>query len=232
MTTDAHPHNIHDILPDRDMGRRLRVSVVIPAYNRSSLLAKTLDSLAAQEPDSPGFDVHVADDGSEEVIRSVVHSVEDLDVHYHRRESDSFGAGQARNLASAAAQGDVVVFLDSDCLVKEDFILGHASWHTSGQKTVLIGGRSHAVMGSEDALADYRKRLRRRTAGLQHGSEIFRSFVTAHVSLPLALFREIGGVDERFHRWGGEDTELGWRLWNAGAVFLDDDTVAVTHQAE
>lgn len=232
MTTDVHPHNIHDILPDRDEGRRLRVSVVIPAYNRSSLLAKTLDSLAAQEPDSPSYDVHVADDGSEEDIRSVVDAVEGLDVHYHRRESETFGAGQARNLAAAAANGDVVVFLDSDCLVEEDFILGHASWHTSKEKTVLIGGRSHAVMGSDDALADYRKRLRRRTAGLQHGSEIFRSFVTANVSLPLELFREIGGFDERFHRWGGEDTELGWRLWNAGAVFLDDETVAVTHQAE
>jgi GT2 family glycosyltransferase len=232
VTTVVHPHNIHDINPDRESGRRLKVSVVIPSYNRSSLLAKTLHSLAAQEPDSPSFDVHVADDGSEEDIRSVVAAVEGLDVHYHRRESQGFGAGQARNLASSAATGDVVVFLDSDCLVGEDFISGHASWHTSAQKTVLIGGRSHAVMGSEDALADYRKRLRRRTAGLQHGSEIFRSFVTANVSLPLTLFHEVGGFDERFHRWGGEDTELGWRLWNAGAVFLDDETVAVTHQAE
>ncbi len=232
MTTDVHPHNIHDILADREKGPNLSVSVVIPAYNRSSLLAKTLDSLAAQQPDSPSFDVHVADDGSEEDIRSVVEGVAGLDVHYHRRESETFGAGQARNLASVAATGDVVVFLDSDCLVGQDFILGHASWHTSGRKTVLIGGRSHAVMGTDDALTDYRKRLRRRTAGLQHGNEIFRSFVTANVSLPLALFRELGGFDERFHRWGGEDTELGWRLWNAGAVFLNDETVAVTHQAE
>jgi hypothetical protein len=228
----VQPHNIHDITPDREKGRSLTVSVVIPTYNRSSILARTLESLATQTPDSPRFDVHVADDGSEEDIRSVVEAAIGVDAHYHRRERDRFGAGQARNLAAAAAKGDVVVFLDSDCMVGPDFITGHAAWHAAGGKTVLIGGRSRAVMGSSDDLADYRKRLRRRTAGLQHGTEIFRSFVTANVSLPLDLFHEAGGFDERFHRWGGEDIELGWRLWQAGAVFLDDESVSVRHQVE
>lgn len=232
MTFEVQPHNIHQVAPDRQLGRQLTVSVVIPAYNRSATLRRTLDSLTAQVEDSPRFDVHVADDGSEEDIRSVVEATEGLTVHYHRRESDRFGAGQARNLAAAAATGDIVVFLDSDCLTPPDFVLGHASWHAHGGKTVAIGGRTKGVMGSEDALADYRKRLRRRTAGLQHGSEMFRSFVTANVSLPLALFRDVGGFDERFHRWGGEDNELGWRLWSAGAVFLDAEAVSVTHQRE
>lgn len=232
MTLEVQPHNINQIVPDVELGRRLTVSVVIPAYNRSTTLRRTLDSLAAQNPDSPRFDVHVADDGSEEDIRSVVEATSGIEVHYHRRDGEGFGAGQARNLAARAATGDIVVFLDSDCLVEPDFVLGHASWHAAGGKTVVIGGRTRGVMGSEDDLADYRKRLRRRTAGLQHGSEMFRSFVTANVSLPLDLFREVGGFDERFHRWGGEDNELGWRLWSAGATFLDAEEVSVTHQRE
>jgi len=232
VTSRVQPHNIHDITPDREKGRSLKVSVVIPTYNRSSILARTLESLATQTSDSPPFDVHVADDGSEEDIRSVVEAAVGLDAYYHRRERDRFGAGQARNLAAAAAKGDVVVFLDSDCLVGPEFTSGHAAWHAGGGKTVLIGGRSRAVMGSSDELADYQKRLRRRTAGLQHGTEIFRSLVTSNVSLPLDLFQEVGGFDERFHRWGGEDTELGWRLWQAGAVFLDDESVLVRHQLE
>jgi len=228
----VQPHNIHEVVPDRELGRRLTLSVVIPAYNRSATLRRTLDSLAAQAENSPRFDVHVADDGSEEDIRSVVEAARGLDIHYHRRDGRGFGAGQARNLAAGAATGDIVVFLDSDCLAGPDFITGHASWHAGGGKTVVIGGRTRGVMGSEDDLADYRKRLRRRTAGLQHGSEMFRSFVTANVSLPLGLFHEVGGFDERFHRWGGEDFELGWRLWSAGAVFLDAEEVSVTHQVE
>lgn len=232
MTHGLPPHNIHHVAPDPEGGRKLTVSVVIPVYNRGPLLARTLESLAAQEPDSPRFDVHIGDDGSEEDIRSVVDAASGLDIHYHRREKDRFGAGQARNLAASASDHDIVIFLDSDCIVGPDFVSRHAAWHAGGGKTVLIGGRSRAVMGSEDEMADYRKRLRRRTARLQHGSEIFRSFVTANVSLPLALFRAVGGFDERFHRWGGEDTELGWRLWSFGATFLDDETLAVRHQTE
>lgn len=229
---EVWPHNIHYSTPNREEGLRLFVSVVIPAYNRPALLARTLESLTAQSKESPAFEVHVADDGSEEDLLSTVESTVGLEIYYHRRERDRFGAGQARNLATASAKGDVVVFLDSDCLVGPEFITQHAAWHSSGTKTVVIGGRSKAVMGSEDALTDYRKRLRRRTASLQHGTEIFRSFVTSNVSLPLELFRETGGFDERFHRWGGEDTELGWRLWNGGALFIDDESILVTHQAE
>lgn len=232
MTVEVRPHNIHDIVPDPVAGASLTVSVVIPVYNRPATVSRTLLSLAAQIPESPEFEVHVADDGSTEDMKSVVDSARGLDIHYHRRESTTFGAGQARNLGAAAARGDIVVFLDADCLVPPDFIAGHAAWHAGGGKTVAIGGRTFGVMGSEDRLVDYRKRLRRRTAGLQHGTEMFRSFVTANVSLPLAFFREVGGFDERFHRWGAEDFELGWRLWNAGGIFLDAEDVSVTHQTE
>jgi hypothetical protein len=230
--SEVQPHNIHHVVPDREKGAELTVSVVIPVYNRPDTVARTLESLSAQVPGSPKFDVHVADDGSTEDMRSVVDSAQGLDIHYHRRESQTFGAGQARNLGAAAAGADIVVFLDADCLVTPDFIAGHAAWHAGGGKTVAIGGRTLGVMGSEDQLVDYRKRLRRRTAGLQHGTEMFRSFVTANVSLPLSLFHEVGGFDERFHRWGAEDFELGWRLWNAGAIFLDAEDVSVTHQTE
>ncbi len=228
----VQPNNLNDLRPDLERARELTVSVVIPAYNRGAMLARTLESLAGQRGGSPKFDIHVGDDGSEEDLRSVVESATGVAAQYHRRDRDRFGAGQARNLAAREAEGDVLVFLDSDCIVGDDFIIRHASWHASGERTVLIGGRNQAVMGSGDDLTDYRKRLRRRTSGLQVGNEIFRSFVTANVSLPRRLFWELGGFDERFHRWGGEDTELGWRLWNSGATFLDDESIAVMHQVE
>jgi hypothetical protein len=230
--SEVQPHNIHHLVPDPEKGADLTVSVVIPVYNRPATVSRTLASLSSQVPGSPKFEVHVADDGSTEDMRPVVESAQGLDIHYHRRESQSFGAGQARNMGAAAARGDIVVFLDADCLVAPDFVSRHAAWHAGGGKTVAIGGRTLGVMGSEDQLVDYRKRLRRRTAGLQHGTEMFRSFVTANVSLPLSFFHQVGGFDERFHRWGAEDFELGWRLWNAGAIFLDAEDVSVTHQRE
>ena len=228
MIDELRPHNIHDIEPPVEPAEDVSVSVVIPVYNRSELVQNTIQSLAVQD----GFDNYeliVADDGSDEDIKS---AVEGLDVTYMRQEKMRFGAGRARNLGCSVATGDVVIFVDSDCLVKPDFVARHARWHEPGTSRVVIGARTHAVMGSDDDLVDYRKRLNRRTSNLRFGTEIFRSLITANVSMPLWLFHEVGGFDERFHRWGGEDTELGWRLWSAGATFIDDEDNSVTHQLD
>src|SRR5919106_2379808 len=99
MSPNVEPHNIHNLRPDPEKGRSLIVSVVIPTYNRAAILTRTLESLASQNPDSPKFEIHVADDGSEEDIRSVVETVTGADIHYHRRERDRFGAGEAPNPA-------------------------------------------------------------------------------------------------------------------------------------
>ena len=78
MNEGVQPHNVNQVAPDPVGASGLRVAVVIPAYNRSALLARTLASLA-QQPDTSAFEVHVCDDGSDEDIRGVVEAVDGLD---------------------------------------------------------------------------------------------------------------------------------------------------------
>lgn len=229
MTVSVQPHNIHDLAPDDERGLRQEVAVVIPAYNRPELLSATVESLSSQALPTPRFEVHVVDDGSDEDLESIVRGTRGLDIHYHRQQRQGFGAARARNLGAAMAGADVVVFLDSDCLVPPGFVLAHASWHEPGGRTVVVGSRTSSVEGVGERSRG-RERLVRRTSGLQYGSEIFRSFVSSNVSVPLPAFSEAGGFDERFMQWGGEDTELGWRLWQRGMWFVDDPRVTVEHQ--
>jgi hypothetical protein len=56
--------------------------------------------------------------------------------------------------------------------------------------------------------------------------------VSSNVSVSASLLREVGGFDERFRWWGSEDTELGWRLWQAGATFIHDPGLQVDHVLE
>lgn len=59
---------------------------------------------------------------------------------------------------------------------------------------------------------------------LRYGDDIaqwpvpFDVFWTCHVSLPKSLFVEVGGFDESFTEWGGEDIDLGLRLFQAPNV--------------
>lgn len=55
-------------------------------------------------------------------------------------------------------------------------------------------------------------------------------FVTRNVSVPRALLDRVGHFDESFVGWGYEDTELGYRLSQAGARYINLDDAANYHQ--
>ncbi len=228
----------------------LRVTVVIPVYNRSEVVARTLSALSAQTYPHELLTVVVADDGSTEDIQSVVDEWHPpFEKRYVHQEHNGFGAGRARNLGARSTESDVIIFLDSDAIVGPDFVGGHGKWHAANPKAVVIGGRLHlgATGLDPDQLAtaavdldsqsfedrsDFRSVLSRRTSNLQATDEAYRAFVSANVSVPSTLFAATGGFDERFRWWGSEDSELGWRLWQSGAAFIDDETTRIYHQTD
>lgn len=87
------------------------VSVIIPTYNRASVLARALRSVSSQtlRPE----EVIVVDDGSTDDTASMVRDYGER-IHYLRQENR--GPGAARNLGIAHATGRYVAFLDSDDL--------------------------------------------------------------------------------------------------------------------
>ncbi|QJR81840.1 glycosyltransferase [Alteromonas pelagimontana] len=90
-------------------------SVVIPVYNRSKELIRALRSLARQT--IKNFEVIVVDDGSvekiAEEIRKVVSEAGELNIQLLRHDKNINGAA-ARNTGISKAQGEFILFLDSD----------------------------------------------------------------------------------------------------------------------
>jgi glycosyltransferase involved in cell wall biosynthesis len=87
-------------------------SVIIPTYNRASLIAETLDSVFAQT--FSDYEVIVVDDGSTDDTTQVLEAY--VDRVRLLRQATNKGPGAARNLGAAAAQGRYLAFLDSDDL--------------------------------------------------------------------------------------------------------------------
>lgn len=92
------------------------VSVVVIAFNESSLLRSTLPSvIAAAVRLSRPYEVLVVDDGSSDGTREVAES---LGVRVLRRPTKR-GAGAARNAGAADSTGRWLVFFDADVVVSE-----------------------------------------------------------------------------------------------------------------
>jgi glycosyltransferase involved in cell wall biosynthesis len=85
-------------------------SVVIPAYNRANVLARTLKSVLEQT--FQDFEIIVVDDGSSDDPKAVVETFADPRIRYLRQENR--GGGAARNAGIDAARGRFIAFLDSD----------------------------------------------------------------------------------------------------------------------
>jgi glycosyltransferase involved in cell wall biosynthesis len=87
------------------------VSVVMPVYNAESFLAEALDSVFAQ--DYEPIEVLVVNDGSSDRSGEIARSFSALRYF----EQENRGAGVARNVAIAQAQGDYIAFVDADDVV-------------------------------------------------------------------------------------------------------------------
>lgn len=232
------------------------VTVVVPVYERTGLLDRTLAGLAAQTV-TDGLDVVVVDDGSSEDVGAVVAAHEPgLDVRLLRQAHDGFGAGQARQLGVDAAGGDVVLFLDADCIPTPTLVERHRWWHARAGNLVVVGSRraidsSHlsaaaiaaGTAGLWDAVGvdeherlvppdDWRAPFHRATRRLLLGDEGFRTATTANLSVTRAALAEVGPFDPAFRLWGGEDTELAWRLWNDGLIVVPEDRALALHQVQ
>jgi PST family polysaccharide transporter len=99
------------------------VSVVVPTCDRSAETARCLEALAAQTWSR--LEIVVVDDGSRDdtpaMLERFVAAYDGLDIVTLRNE-ENLGANASRNRGVGASRGQLVAFLDSDCVAEPDWI--------------------------------------------------------------------------------------------------------------
>lgn len=214
----AVPGNRWDLVPDASVDPPT-VTVIVPYYEQPQQLSMLLRALEAQTHPLDRLQVVIADDGSPH--RPCV--VAALDVTVVRQDDRGFRAAAARNLGARAARGDVLCFLDADTVPEPDYVERITRLPSLVPDAVTVGRRRHAdLTGPEpqilpepqwllDAYRDSRDLL-------DADWRSYRHVISAVMCCTRALFEEIGGFDESFVQYGGEDWELANRAYLAGAV--------------
>lgn len=185
----------------------LRVSVIIPAYNASSTLGACLEALARLTR-RPHEIVVVCDgctDGTAEVARR--HGVRVMEYPLRR------GAAYARNVGAAAAQGDLFLFIDADCVAQDTVV-------SLGQEAIL--GGEQVIFGSytrETRAAGFLTKFK----NLQHyfthqrGADYQTTFWSGCGAVTREAFEAVGGFDVNLLycediEFGSEANRAGYRV--------------------
>jgi len=123
----------------------------------------------------------------------------------------------ARNLAASMASGDLLIFLDVDCIPAPDLIAnylsaGNQSCLLSGQVRYLKDLQGHTLPGIEDLIASSASDPIR--GGLEKIT--YELFWSLNFACSKTTYQNIGGFDESFQGYGGEDTDFAFTAKRKG----------------
>jgi len=202
------------------------VSVIVVHFEQHDDLDRTLRALAAQSYPADRLEIVVVDDGS--ALAPVVPAGVTLVV----QQDLGFRASAARNAGVAASTGDVLCFLDADTAPGPGYVAALVRLPGLAPEAVTVGHRKHAELDGTagpveqvgpatelpepawltDAYAASRDLL-------DSDERSYRFVIGAVFACSRWFFDEVGGFDETFTVYGGEDWDWASRAWLAGAIF-------------
>ena len=223
----AVPGNRWDLLDGLVPDPLPTVSVVVAHYRQQAELDRTLAALARQDHPAALLEVVVVDDGSPEPPR-----VPD-GVRLVVQADEGFRLSAARNLGVRSSTGAVVCFLDADTVPEPGYVSAMSRLPALAPEALVVGTRRHAdftgvavdapveVAGPAHELAAPRwldEAYRGSRDLLDADDRSYRHVIGAVVACSRELLDRVGGFDESFTTYGGEDWEWAWRAWRGGAL--------------
>jgi glycosyltransferase involved in cell wall biosynthesis len=216
------------------------ISVIISTYNSEAWLEKVLWGYEAQT--FRGFEMVIADDGSKQPTFDLIEKMKaevSYPIKHIWQEDDGFQKSRILNKAIVACDAEYIVMSDGDCIPRKDFLEVHLSKRENGY--FLSGGYFMLPMSisnliSKDDIFSQQcfdvkwlkskglkpsfKNNKLKAKGLFQGLLNFFTPTKAtwnghNASGWKSDILAVNGFDERM-QYGGQDRELGERLFNLG----------------
>jgi GT2 family glycosyltransferase len=199
----------------------VQTSVVIPTHRRNPGLSDLLEDLAKQDYPASDFEV------------IVVNSTEGDDVSHVLRNARSMGLDVSialtknvvavkRNMGASVSRGQILVFLDDDMRVNRNFISGHVGAHYDPNVFVSGGIAFPREWISSSNYYRYKHSRHMNPDSFPERVEAVPAhrIASMNCSISVDAYSRVGGFDEAFVKYGGEDVELGFRLLREGISLI------------
>lgn len=194
----------------------MKYSLIVPVYNRPEEVHDLLESLSRQV--FRDFEVIIVEDGSDipcgDVVARFGLSCPWMSLRYFTKSNS--GPGTTRNYGAERAEGEYLVFLDSDVLVPEAYF-NAIERELDARDADAFGGpdRSGENFSPVQKAIGYSMTSFFTTGGIRGGKKKLDRFYprTFNMGVKRKVFESLGGFSRmRF----GEDIDLSIRIFDAG----------------
>ncbi len=198
----------------------MKASVIIPAYNAERTMKQCLQAL--QKQTFKDFEAIVVDDGSTDRTPEIARGSSGVKLLQQKHA----GPAVARNLGASKAKGDILVFLDSDCVASKNWL-----------HEMLLPFNEKSVVGVQGEYENRQQQLVARFTHLEieqrHEKMARQRFIDFMGSYSAAyrksVFRQMKGFDTSFPMASGEDTDLSFRISKVGYKMVFNPKAVVFH---
>jgi GT2 family glycosyltransferase/glycosyltransferase involved in cell wall biosynthesis len=210
------------------------VSIIIPVFNQLEYTHACLASLQAVQ-EQPRFEVIVVDDGSTDGTPEVIQQIPE--VVYLRNDSNS-GFIASCNTGAKAARGKYLVFLNNDTLVKPGWLTALLDTFKEERRAGIVGSK---LLYPDGRLQEAGGIIWQDASGWNYGKfddpgkpeyNYLREVdycSGAALMVSKTLFESAGGFDSRYAPGYYEDTDLAFKVRQAGYRVLYQPLSEVIH---
>ena len=196
-------------------------SVVIPAYKSRDTIALCLSALESQETNVP-YEVIVVEssgDGAGDVVRAQFPWV------WLIESQERLLGGAARNLGAAEATGELLMFIDSDCVAEprwlEKMHMAHQEWECSAVGGAILNGNPETASSVSAYISE-------NSDFFPVGSPRYMDYLpSGNIAYRAEVFRKYAGFDPQAVAY--QDLTFNKQLFKAGEKLLFHPDIKVWH---
>lgn len=190
----------------------MKISVIVPVFNRPDEIRELLDSLVRQTDSD--FEVIIVEDGSNIPCNDVCESYkEKLNIKYLFKPNT--GRSDTRNYGMEHANGDYFIIFDSDCIMPEQYI-ATVKDYLREDYVDCFGGPDAAAEGFSDMqkAISYAMTSVMTTGGIRGATKKKDKFTPRSFNMGISkiCYETVGG----FKNMIGEDIDMSFRIKEAG----------------
>jgi cellulose synthase/poly-beta-1,6-N-acetylglucosamine synthase-like glycosyltransferase len=201
------------------------LSIIVPAHNATGVLPRSLGALRNSDLPRDKWELIVVDDGSADDTSLIAARYADTVVTLPGKPH---GPAYARNRGFEVSRGDIIVFIDSDCVAHTDTLSRIVSLFEAQPDLGAAFGSYDNKPPATGVMSQYRNLIHHYVHHRNAGE--VETFWAGAGAIRREVFSEAGMYDEwHYSRPQIEDIELGARIRRLGCRILLDPAIQVTH---